>query len=181
MSESGTEEKKTEAQSDLEDLRDLIDYLVSDYTYTMDAVSNLPKELVFFANNLTAELSNSDRQLIVIELSKVHALNTLLLEAVKTNRDHGFFINRDNARQYFRIMSKLGTVRKFLIRKERLDNSINVDQIVELTKAVQEDLKALIFSVMDYINDCPDYNDYEEPDDDEEEEPEEPEEDSGEY
>ena len=164
---SEAQEKKTE--DSFEGLKDLISYLLKDYKSAIQATSNLPIEVLYYAKRLIDEYNCCENRDFFVEINRIQVLNELLNEIVKTDRDHNFFLWRDNVAKYLEIMSKLATIWRTFDTTDRPEKNVKVDQILEIAKAVEGELKSLLLRIIDYSYHCND-PDEEEFDDEEPEE-----------
>jgi hypothetical protein len=179
MSEAQGQEKKDEkgvvgyskAFTELEELSVLIDYLIARHGSAFQAFASLPAELYYEAKKIYDEERTYDWRDLLIEISRVQTLNDLLYEIVKAGEDYGFFIWRDNVKEYLKIIAKLASIWKVFDTTESPQKNVKPEELQEQLKAVEEELKKTVFDIIHHAYHCDEPEDEEGCCDDEPEEP----------
>ena len=157
---SETKEKKEEEK--IEGLEDIVNFFLWDSRATVLALADLPREVVHIAKVLFDEEKTIDRRDFYVEANKVQLLNDLIVELVKTNKDHDFFLWRGTVKEYLEIMSKLATIWTIYDKTDRPEVNVKVDRLLELVKAVESDLWSLVLRIVDHVYHCDDPDEEEE-------------------
>jgi len=195
---SEAQEKKDENQSkvvgyskaftELEELSVLIDYLVEHYGLASQTFAGLPGELERYGIKLVDEEHTIDNENFLIEVSRVHALNDLIIEIIKANEDYTYFTWRDNVKEYLKTIAKLASIWKVFRTTEFPERNVKTEQFHEPLKAVEDELRKIVLGIIRHAYNCNEPEDEEgccddepeESDDDTDYDEEEPEEESDE-
>jgi len=87
----------------------LIEYLIKHYGSAFQAFAGLPAELYRKAKEIYDNERTYDWRDLLIEISRVQALNDLIVDMVKTDRDYTYF-TWYHTEDYLKIMTKLASI-----------------------------------------------------------------------
>ncbi len=132
----------------------LIEYLIKHYGSVFQAFAGLPTELY----RITKEIYDSERTYdwrdLLIEVSRVQALNDLIVDMVKTDMDYTYFTWWHHTEDYLKILAKLASIWKVLDKARYPENKVKPEELQEQLKAVEEELKKTVFDVIRHAYNC---------------------------